>query len=404
MPMNGYNQSGFGGSQGTASDTALAMPQQRKRFQTNKPPAPQDQSAQPQAAPTFAQMQQNGQARPAPPQTLQQPQGGSVGGELQQRVQSALSSPSRYDLDSVRQVRSALQGDLDQDYAYQGKQLDGEMAKRGLSESTIAGQRYSDLATEQARAKANIDAQLLRDYAATNAADMSASLGAGQNYENAYQSRGLQQQGLDQSARQFDLSHALQSQLGLGGLGLQEKALDQSGQQFGQSLQEQINARLGSQGLQERALQQSGSQFDKSYQLQQAAQALNEKVQTGQMSLAEAQLELSKLSQSQSYELGKGSQDLQRESLKQSGDLGKQNLLLQYLNGVGAENQPGLAAEIAKLLGLTYQSPVEVNQVKDAEKAKQEAARGPVLKEYIERYGLATGLKKAHEDHPELFR
>ena len=472
MPTNGFNQSGFGGSQGTATDTSLQMPgqqpkqRQRPRFQTAQPQQPQA----PQPAPTFAQMQQQGMARPNPapaPQPTAQPQqqGGSVGGDLQQRVQQALASPSRYDLPQVQQVRQALQGDLNQTYDYQKKQLNEELAKRGLSESSIAGQRYSDLGSEQARALANIDAQLLQNYAATSAQDLSASLGAGQNYENSLQSRGLAERQLDQGAKEFDLQHALQEKLGLGGLGLQEKQLAQSGSQFDRSLAQsgqqfnlehelskmlglggldlqkaqlaqsgsqfdkslglqekslaqsgdQFNLQhalqqqlgLGNLDLQKQSLAQSGGQFEKQYALQQAAQALNEKVQMGQMSRQDAELELQKLQQAQSYELGKSSQDIQRESLKQSGDMGKQNLLLQFLNSVGAEDQPDLSAEIAKLLGIDYKpTQAQIDAKKADDTAKEDAAKQASIEKYKAEYEAKYGIwwfQHLKNDHPELF-
>lgn len=449
MPMNGLNQSASWGGRprspaGDGSPEANGlqqMPQQkppRPRFQTAQPPAPS--SGQPQQpAPTFAQLQAQGQARPAPQTAAPAPapapagSGGTVGGQLQQSVQHALAAPSRYDLPQVQQVRSALQQQLQTDFDARGKSLNDEMARRGLSESTIAGQRYSDLGSEQSHAMADIDAQLLQNFAATQAQDLSASLGAGQNYENSFNSKSLADRELDQGAHEFDLQQALAEKLGLGGLGLQEKQLTQQGSQFGQSLQEQIAARLGSQGLQEKQLEQqgsqfgqslaeqvasrmgsqglqerqlaqSGSQFDKSFGLQQAAQALNEKVQLGQMSRQDAELELQKLSQSQSYELGKSGQDIQKQQLQQSGDLGKQNMLLQFLNTVGAGDQPALAAQIAQMLGLPApKTAPQVEQQKAADAAKKEADRKHILEEYVKKYGWFVGAQKAQQDHPSLF-
>lgn len=404
MATNGFNQSaawggGASSSQGDASAFAqgggLQPPKKRTQFQTAQPPQPQ---GAPAPQPTFAQMQQQGQARPNPAPVQQQPQN-PVGGQLQQAVSQALTAPSRYDLPQVQQVRQALQGDLQQQYSASQKGLNEELARRGLSESTIAGQRYSDLASEHDRSLANLDAQLLQNYAATQAQDLSASLGAGQNYENAQQSgrqfdvqqalaeklglgglglqqQQLQQQGsqfdksLAQSGHQFDLQQALAEQLGLGNLDLNKQQLAQSGSQFQQSLGEQQATRqqqgsqfnlqqdlarqlgLGNLSLQQQSLTQSGQQFDKSFQLQQAAQQLDEEVKRGSLTLQQAQMKLAELAQGQNYELGKSAQDIQKQQLAQSGSQGNLNLMLQYLNLVGSNSQPDLAAQIAKLLGI----------------------------------------------------
>lgn len=467
MPMNSYNQSGFGGAQQSGGDQMLQMPGQkmqrprRQQFQTAQPP----QAPQPQQPQTFAQMQANGQARPNPPAPPPQPS--PVQGQLQGAVSQALTAPSRYDLDAVKQVRTALQGDLQQQYGAQQKSLNEELARRGLSESTIAGQRYSDLASEQARSMSNLDAQLLRDFASTEAADRTSALGSGQNFLNSENATDLANRQFGESSRQFDLQQQLAQALGLGGLdlqkqslaqsgsqfdkslGLQQRSLDQSGNQFDKSLQEQIASRLGSQGLQQQQLAQQGDQFSKSLAEQQASRqqsgdqfttqqelarilglgnlGLQEKslAQSGSQfdkSLAEQQAARSQsgdqfsqnlaqqnsqftLAQELQKMLGLGSQDLQKQQLAQQGSQGNTNLLLQFLNLVGGNEQPELAAQIAKQLGLPAPKTAEEKQRdQSAAAAKKQADFDAMKKHYLDTYGPLAWRQAMERDHPSLFQ
>lgn len=310
------------GLPGDAQPTSQPGPAQTAQSQTAQPPSPQQ---------TFAQMQANGMARPAPPpmrapQQVQQfaPSQNQQGvqGQLQQSVSEALArGGSRYALPQVQQVRSALQGDLEQQFGAQRRQLDEEMARRGIGASSIAGGYHGDLMGQQSRAMANLDAQLVQDAARTNQQDLSAALAAGQTFDQSLFNRDLSgfganmqatgannaanmsrdqfNQGQYQNAaqlalagasgqegsRQFDLQQELSRTLGLGGLGLQERALTQEGQQFDRTF-----------GLSQEI--QRGSMT-----LQQAQQALNERVQTGQLSLAQANQALAELQNTQQYGL-----------------------------------------------------------------------------------------------------
>jgi hypothetical protein len=212
--------------QGDGSPAANGMPQAGSSYQTARPPAPQGQGMQ--AQPTFAQMQANGMARPAPVQQPLQPASGNVQGQLQQSVSQALANPSRYDLPQVQQVRDSLTSQLQQQFGAQQKQLDEEMARRGVGSSSIAAGYNGDLAGQQSNALANLNSQLIQNAASTHAADQSSALGAGQDYANQQQNFGLaselgrgnlgvsQQQantGLESVRNQYALG---QGQLGLG--------------------------------------------------------------------------------------------------------------------------------------------------------------------------------------------
>jgi len=276
----------------------------------------QQQQARPAPQQTFAQMQQAGQARPAPmmaqaaqPQMMQR-----LGGALQQpamaptqmpipapppqfpgsdqaqlmrqRIQQSLESfaqaPTRFDTAAFQQIRAAQQGLLGREFSAQQQALNEEMARRGLSASSIAAGRFGDLAGQQALAQAQIDAQLLQEAARTQAEDRAnlllqmsqlAELSGAQDLAQ-YQAQlsgqqqqfaqGIQQAGitgqygaaptlagqelqlrlaeltgqaggqqtlaaqrLGEEQRQFDIQQRLEEQLGLGGLTLEQQKFEQ---------------------------------------------------------------------------------------------------------------------------------------------------------------------------------
>lgn len=233
------------------------------------------------------------------------PGGGQVQGQLQGAVSNALAAPSRYDLPEVQKVRDALTGQITQQFGASRKKLEEDLARRGLSASTIGGGYYGDLQGQEDTALAGMNAQLIQNQASTNAADLSASLGAGQNYVNSANSNNIAQQGLDlqgelgrgnlgvaqgqlglgqqslaQQGGQFQQTQGLAEKLGLGNLGLQQQSLNQSGSQFDRSL-----AQSGSQF--DKSLAQSGSQFDRS-------QGLAEKLGLGGLGIQQGQLDLAR--------------------------------------------------------------------------------------------------------------
>lgn len=316
---------------------------------------------------TFSQLQQQGMARPAPPPAASPQQVGGYApsenqqgfqGQLQGAVSNALSTPSRYDLPQVQQVRDALTGQLEQQFGSQKKHIDEDLARRGLSASSIGAGYYGDLASNQANAMANMNAQLIQNQAASAAGDLSASLGAGQNFSNAMSNQGLAQyganlqgaqannqsqmaqqqfnQGQYDNASQLALgagqaagslglgqqSQNLQQMLGLGNLGLAQNAQGIQQQQFGQNLSEQQAGRA-QQGQQfGQSLGEQGRQFDLQQQLQSQLGLGNLGVQQqqantqqagmlGQLGLDQAQLAQQGQQFGQSLGLQQQAQDLQ---------------------------------------------------------------------------------------------
>ena len=103
---------------------------------------------------TFAEMQQDGEARPAPPPTPYQ--------NLQKQVQEQLAKPVGYTTEQMQQLRQASLGQIQQQFGAQRSALEEDLARRGLAASTIAAGRFGDLAGQQAQAVAGLEAQLLQ--------------------------------------------------------------------------------------------------------------------------------------------------------------------------------------------------------------------------------------------------
>lgn len=264
--------------------------------QTYNPQGTQEQprrATPPQAAQTFAQLQQQGMARPAPTAPQAQPfqqfggsqQAQQMRQQLQQQLQQFGQAPSRFDTQAFQQIRSAQQANLQSEFQEQQRQLNEQLATRGLSASTIGAAGMGRLAGAQSRALADIDAQLLQRAAETQAADRAQLLQSGQGLAELAGAQDLQQfeanrvgqaaqfeqqlrgaefgqrqyeSGTEQAFRaaqaeqgggQFEIEQGLRQVLGLGGLGLQERQQAAQEQQFGLSLAEQQAQRLQQFGV-----------------------------------------------------------------------------------------------------------------------------------------------------------
>jgi hypothetical protein len=268
--MLGTTNTTGGGQQQTYNPQGQGQTQQR-------------QATPPRAAQTFAQLQQQGMARPAPaaPQAQQFQQfGGSQQAQqtrqrLQQQLEQFGQTPSRFDTQAFQQIRSAQQANLQSEFQEQQRQLNEDLARRGLSSSTIGEVGLSRLAGAQSRALADLDARLLQQAAETQAADRAQLLAEGRGFAELAAAQDLQQfeanrvgqaaqfeqqlrgaefgqrqleSGAEQAFRaaqaeqgggQFEIEQGLRQVLGLGGLGLQERQQTAQERQFGQAQAEQ---------------------------------------------------------------------------------------------------------------------------------------------------------------------
>ena len=339
--LPGYNEM-LGKSNTTGGGVQQQTPGAQRPRRIRPPGQAQEgyQTEQTQPRQTFAQMQQQGQARPAPPMggqpmggqspTGMAPSGGYGGfgrtpqaqdlqGQLQRSLSQGLAQPSAYNTDTFNQLRASQAANLQAEYTGQKQALDEELAARGLYASSIGGGRMGDLAGQQARAMSSLDAQLLQQFATTQAADRLAAQRAAQEYATQQQTTALKageltgtfggqdtlaaremanQKALQEAAltgqyggqqtlagqqqseqqRQFNVQQQLAQTLGLGNLGLEQQKVAQQGQQFAANLSEQQAARMQQGGF---TSQELGL---KAQQLQQDAA-----LQGRQMSIAEAQ-------------------------------------------------------------------------------------------------------------------
>jgi hypothetical protein len=204
------------------------------------------------------------------------PQAQQMRDALQQQLQAFAQTPTRFDTEAFQQMRAAQQGMLEREFGAQRSQLEEELARRGLSASTIGAGRFGDLAGQQALAQAQIDAQLLQEAARTQAEDRSNLLlqmsqlaemsgaqdiaqyqarlaGQQQQFAQGLQAaettgalggvQTLEAQRLAEEQRQFDVQQQLRQTLGLGELGISQQNVNlrareivQQAEQAGRSL------------------------------------------------------------------------------------------------------------------------------------------------------------------------
>lgn len=109
--------------------------------------------------------------------------GQGAGSEVQEATNKALleqfKNPSAYGLDQVKQAYDWLGGSIDDQYAVEQQKLGEEMAKRGLSISTIFGGRLSDLNIGKRSAKESMAYDLAQKLAETTGQGRSNAIAQG---------------------------------------------------------------------------------------------------------------------------------------------------------------------------------------------------------------------------------
>jgi len=287
--------------------------------------APKQQYQPPQ---TFSQMQQQGMARPAPPQAKPfQQYGGSQQAQQARtamlgQLQQQLAQPTRFDTQAFQQIRGAQQAQLGQEYKGMQQELEERLARQGLSASTFGSGRFGDLAGQQSRALAGLDAQLLQAAAQTQAQDRLAAMQAAQNFAELAGAQDLQQfeanrvgqatefeqglraaefgqrqfeqagtMGLSQAqlgeqARQFDIQQQLQETMGLGQLGINQQEVNLRAQ----ALQQQAASEGRSLDLQAARDQAQREQFATQFGEQRAARLDQLGISTRELDLRAQQL------------------------------------------------------------------------------------------------------------------
>ena len=353
------------------------------------------QQAQQGPAPTFAQMQQQGQARPAPPsaaapapqqpqmlQQLQQqlqPQAAAPAprmaqaapapaparpvtpaapapqtqafegflGQLQQQLGQAIAQPSGYAAPEFQQLRQTQQAQLQAEFGAQQQALNEELARRGLSASTIGAGRMGDLAGQQARAMASLEAQLLTQQAEAG------------------------QRGREQALSTLAQVTGQLGQLGLGQqeVGLRAQEIEQRGAQFGET-----------QALERERLAAQQTQFGEQLGFNREELALRGELGRGEQQLAEQRL-------AQEGRLEEARQGIQLKQIGQQETQFQQTLSAEDRRF--ADNLKEQQAQRAQALGISTRQ------------LDQEAAR---LRQDAELQGRSLGLQEARDTAEKEFR
>lgn len=315
---------------------------------------------------TFSEMQKAGQARPAPPAPTAGTYGTYAGSAQAQEarapmldaVKQQLAQPTRYDTTTFNAIRDAAMGDLTAQYARQREGMDESLARRGLYDSSIAANQYRDLGAAQSRDVANLNAQLLREAATTQAQDRLAAMqaagqfaemagsqdlsqfeanrvGQAQSFQEALQaamfgqgqsefdrSQALQAAQLEQTGGMSYMDLALREMLGMGQLGLGAAELGERGRQFD----------LG-QGLTREQMQQQQGQFESDLNLRTEQLMQQAALEGRSLDLQEARdlagQAIERERMAQQYDISQQDIDLRARSLMQDAQLQGRSLDLQ---------------------------------------------------------------------------
>lgn len=189
-------------------------------------------------------MQQYQQRQQQPAQQFQpgsNPFQGQLNQALNQSVLQSIQNPSAYTSDMALGTYNMLNQQLTQGYDYQAKKLQEMMARRGIDPSTIHGNAYSDLMTEQARAQANLAYQLSTDAAHQYQSDRASAQGMGLNYQGQQYGQDLGAFQANQSAQQQNFDQQQQALNNLLGFGQQEFNNQMTVNQFNSNQNDQLN-------------------------------------------------------------------------------------------------------------------------------------------------------------------
>lgn len=169
-------------------------------------------------------------------------------------INNLLANPSAYDSAAVQNTYNTLGGQIDDQYALQQKQLTNDMAARGLSDSSIAGGKLSDLNIGQRSAKEQLAASLATQQAqdlsgaTSNAINLGLSgtaqgqTASAQNYAQQLQALGFNQNNANTNTAQQ--SAILQQILGYGQQGFNNDVTTQNVNQNSQNEEDQLQEYL----------------------------------------------------------------------------------------------------------------------------------------------------------------
>lgn len=122
-----------------------------------------------------------------------------------QAVSSFLQNPNSFSTPAVKQSYDYLSQNIDDQFKQAQTQLGEQMAQRGLSDSSIAGGRLSDLNVAKKSASEQLASQLLTEQAQTGSQAQASAIAAGLGYGGQQFNQALQgnQANLDVNAQNF---------------------------------------------------------------------------------------------------------------------------------------------------------------------------------------------------------
>ncbi len=165
-----------------------------------------------------------------------------LGAQTTGALQSFLSNPNGFNSDAVKQSYNYLSGNIDQDFNQKQLALRDEMAQRGLSESSINGERSNILLGNRRSAQEDLASRLLTQQAESQTGAQNAAIQAAMGYGNQNFNQGLSGYQANQGTNQQNFSQMLQNAAFQG---------DQNAMQLVQNMGIQgFNNQAGQQGFQ----------------------------------------------------------------------------------------------------------------------------------------------------------
>lgn len=281
--------------------------------------------------PQLAQQVQQQMQQPAPQQPMQQ---SAVGGDLQQRLIQQLTqlseTPSAYQTEDIQQMREAQRSDIEAEFGAQRQALEEDLARRGLSASSIAAGRFGDLAGQQARAMATAEAGL------TEKAAESLQRGREAAIQGLAQAAGveLEAKGLDLQSKkvQADIdAEAKRLMQQDRSLDLQQ-ARDQAQNQIARAqLVEQAKARVSRENISMAELNQNAAQFADRLGLDTERFIADRDARAREIALSEEGLDLRAATAAAEQELQRAILEQQVINNERNYDLAAQNQEIQRL-------------------------------------------------------------------------
>ncbi len=202
-----------------------------------------------------------------------------LGAQTTGAIQSFLSNPNGFNSDAVKQSYDYLSKNIDQNYDQGQLALKDEMAKRGLGESSINGERSNILLGNRRSAQEDLANNLMMQQAQSQTSAQQAAIQAAMGYGNQNFSQGLGAYQANAGTNQQNYSQLLGNAAFQG---------DQNAMQLMQNMGVQgFNNQAGQQGFQNQVTSsQLGNQYgQQNYQNQLQGATTNQGLQQGQQNM-----------------------------------------------------------------------------------------------------------------------